>query len=328
MQSEGTITQDTTDFRAHSSLAVALTGVFIMAPFAVNHFIQGRTLLGMGSSAIVVILMINAWYLNRGRPTWALVLYGLVPAILFFILQSFLVQGVIGAFWCFPAVTAVYCMLPQQKAWLANLAILIVSIMMAMLVLEHSLAVRIAATLLSVSVFTALFVRIIDNQHEKLRKLAETDPLTGLYNRVSLQASLQQAAEHSRRTGIPMTLVSMDIDHFKNINDTHGHDAGDIVLRGLGGLIRKRIRKTDKAFRQGGEEFLLLLYSADQDNGLQLAEDLRRQVSTARLLHDHDITASFGVAQLLEDDTESTWLKRSDKRLYQAKQGGRNRVVG
>ena len=315
------------DFRVTTNLAVAIAAIVFLLPFAINNLVQGRYVLGAGSVVVVSLLAANSWLIYRGRFSPLLVFLGLLPVVAAFLVLAIRQQGIIGALWCYPAVIAFYFMLPERNAWLANLVILGIAISQSWVVLTQPLAVRVSATLLVVSVFSVIFVRIITAQQSRLRNLAETDPLTGLYNRNLLEASLEQAVEQYRRTNVPMTLVNLDLDHFKTINDTLGHDAGDNVLRGIGELLPKRIRRSDRAFRTGGEEFLVLLYGADRENGRQFAEDLRRIIEAATFVSDQSVTASLGVATLESNETWKPWLKRSDENLYRAKTAGRNQVV-
>ena len=123
-----------------------------------------------------------------------------------------------------------------------------------------------------------------------------------------------------------MSLVALDIDHFKAVNDTHGHDAGDAVLRELAGLLRMRLRQSDRAFRLGGEEFLLLLDGTDAQDACGVAEELRTSLAGRTLASGLNVTASFGVAGLRPDDKGDAWMRRADEMLYRAKAEGRNRV--
>jgi diguanylate cyclase (GGDEF)-like protein len=315
------------DFLHESTLGVAIVGLLILAPFSINHFIHERFFLGTGSLLIVLILGFNAWSITRGRYYPMLTLLGLVPAILFFLAVALREQGIIGAFWCYPAVISFYFILPERKAWIANAALLAVTLPLAWEGLEPPMAIRMAATLLAVSIFSIIFIRVITEQQKRLRAQAVTDPLTRLYNRLLLRDSLERAIQHSSRTGEAMSIVTLDLDNFKLINDTLGHDAGDTALRGIGGLLKKRLRRNDKIFRLGGEEFLALLHGTDADNAWRIAEELRSAVASLMLLPDHPITVSIGVATLMPGEDWTAWMKRSDENLYRAKYEGRNRVV-
>jgi diguanylate cyclase (GGDEF)-like protein len=316
------------DFRAKSSFGVGLAGVVLLTPFTLNHLAQGRMLLGFGTGIIVAVMIAMAWVGGRGRYWPWLVFLGFVPAVMVFLVLSFREQGVIGALWCFPAVLALYFTLPERLAWVSNAALYAVTVPWAWTVLEVSVAARVAATLLGVSVFSAIFVRVISVQQRALVEQALTDALTGLHNRALLPSTLDQAMQQSQRTETPMTLLALDLDDFKEINDTQGHAAGDQVLRGVADVIRSRIRRTDMAFRLGGEEFLAFLYGTDHDRGCHVAEELRSAVASKTLLPGRPVTVSVGVATLDGDLSWEAWLRRCDEKLYTAKARGRNQVVG
>jgi len=315
------------DFRQLTNLSVGIAAGLLILPFSINNFIQGRYLLGVGSTAVCFILLFNAWLVLKGRFLPLFVVAVIMPTVIFLLNLAFLLQGIIGALWCYPAVIAFYFILPERQAWLANGIILITAFVHSWLVLEPSIGMRVAATLVVVSIFAAIFIRIITIQQSKLMQLAETDKLTGLYNRTLFEAVLQQAVMHYQRSGVPATLVSFDLDYFKKINDEYGHHVGDQVLRSIGDILRKRLRRSDRAFRMGGEEFLLLLYGTDMENGKKLAEELRTYIEGSAIIPQQTITASFGVATLQENEGWQAWVKRCDANLYSAKDAGRNRVI-
>lgn len=186
--------------------------------------------------------------------------------------------------------------------------------------------------------------RIEDSERARLRQLAElgvmtrklraaalTDTLTELPNRRYAMKRLKQEWESAHRTNRPLSVVMCDIDHFKRVNDEHGHDAGDIVLRETGFTLQAQLRASDVLCRLGGEEFLVIAVGADTDTGHQVAERLRRAVERHRIRYqtfDRAVTMSLGVAQA---NTEmrgiDDLIKAADEALYVAKAGGRNCVV-
>ncbi|MGB5974558.1 MAG: GGDEF domain-containing protein [Nodosilinea sp.] len=307
--------------------SIGLTALGLLIPFSINHFIQGRLLVGAALLAVVAILMFNAWSVKQGRYYPLLTLFGLVPAILFFLYSSIHQQGIVGCLWCYPAILSFYFMLPERKAWIANGLLLAIAFSQSWLTLELYLVTRVFATLFAVSIFSVIIVRIIAEQQAELEQLALFDTLTGLFNRASLQDTLEQAIHQNSRMGIPMTLITLDLDYFKKINDTLGHGTGDEVLRGVGAFMKKRIRRTDKVFRTGGEEFLILLAGSDAQNAASVAEQLRDGIEKLELIPGQSVTASLGVATLSANESLTEWMKRSDDNLYRAKSGGRNRVV-
>jgi diguanylate cyclase (GGDEF)-like protein/PAS domain S-box-containing protein len=167
---------------------------------------------------------------------------------------------------------------------------------------------------------------------EQLRKQAIRDPLTGLYNRRFLDDALARETARSTRDGKPLALAIVDIDHFKKINDTHGHEAGDAVLRGLGKILRETTRKTDIVGRFGGEEFLLLLPGASLGAAERRLHDLLDAVRAMNVALPsgtlNGITASIGLAAMpLHVATRDALVAAADAALYQAKGQGRNRLV-
>jgi two-component system cell cycle response regulator len=163
-------------------------------------------------------------------------------------------------------------------------------------------------------------------------ELAITDSLTGLYNRRYLESHLGHLIEHFMNRGKDLTILAIDVDFFKPINDTYGHDAGDKVLQELAVRIRENTRTIDLCCRTGGEEFVLVLPSTDIDAADRIAERLRKSVASKSFPigpgPSVPVTISIGLAGLGNTaDTLDSLLKRADSALYQAKREGRNRVV-
>jgi diguanylate cyclase (GGDEF)-like protein len=164
-----------------------------------------------------------------------------------------------------------------------------------------------------------------DIQH---RNDAVIDQLTGMLNRNALKVRVQELTQQSAITGEPIGLIVGDLDHFKDINDTHGHSVGDAVLREVAYLMRKQLRAFDLAYRLGGEEFLILLPGSDLDHAEDLAERLRARVGVESVAGGVAVTMSFGVAASARDEPfdYSTVFSNADAALYRAKRDGRDRV--
>lgn len=163
---------------------------------------------------------------------------------------------------------------------------------------------------------------------ETISRQARTDELTGLHNRRSFREILTLALSAARRHHHPLALISIDLDHFKNVNDTLGHSTGDLVLKEFAMLMRELIRSEDVAVRLGGEEFMILLPHADCAAAAALAERIRTAFAQNRgSAAPLTVTASFGVAQLQDREEEDALMRRADAALYRAKEKGRNRVV-
>ena len=174
--------------------------------------------------------------------------------------------------------------------------------------------------------------RLRDNVQQSM-EMAITDGLTGLYNRRYMESHLATLVEQAAGRGKPLSLLVLDIDYFKAINDTHGHDAGDDVLREFAVRIRKCIRNIDLACRYGGEEFVMVMPETDKAVATTVAERLRRRIATepfsiANGTKSLEVTISIGIAAAVgADDSAAAILKRADQALYRAKRDGRNRVV-
>lgn len=167
-------------------------------------------------------------------------------------------------------------------------------------------------------------IGLINRNISKLRQDAQVDPLTGLNNRRGMEIALSAWTAERQ----PFAIVALDIDHFKNVNDTYGHDVGDEVLKLLAGVMRANSREGDVLCRMGGEEFVVLLPGAELDVARQVAERLRRGVEQAAMEPVGHITVSLGVARWPEHGGDvGQALKVADEMLYEAKRSGRNRVV-
>jgi len=169
--------------------------------------------------------------------------------------------------------------------------------------------------------------------HQLMRLLeqrAQVDGLTGLWNRAHFDSRLQEEVSHRDRAGAPLTLVLCDADHFKSVNDTYGHAAGDAVLQGIAKIFQRMLRARDIPCRYGGEEFANLLRDTDVEKAAPVVERVRLEIERTRWpAHpERVVTASFGLTDMPDGDVKSpaAWLKSADEALYQAKQQGRNRL--
>lgn len=165
--------------------------------------------------------------------------------------------------------------------------------------------------------------------NDELKVASRIDGLTGLFNRRYWQERFEQAYKLAKRREKPSTALMLDIDHFKKVNDTYGHQAGDSVIQSLAHLIKRCVRETDLAGRYGGEEFAVILTDSAVDNAVTVAERLRRLAEHSQVEHEGQIikfNISVGLAEFSPlCDSPMEWLERADQALYQAKQTGRNR---
>lgn len=166
---------------------------------------------------------------------------------------------------------------------------------------------------------------------QHLYQAAVRDPLTSAYNRRALMDRLESDLAHAKRHGTDVVLMLLDLDHFKQVNDTHGHPIGDEVLRRTADAVRAVIRKEDFFARYGGEEFALLCRSTAMYQGLQLAERVRETIAAIEVPLEEGgtlkVTTSVGIAQSEPDHDPDALIRAADDALYKAKEGGRNQVV-
>lgn len=166
-------------------------------------------------------------------------------------------------------------------------------------------------------------------EYEDLFEKASTDPLTGLSNRRVFEDRIRSMMDYNTRYGSSLTMLSLDLDHFKQINDNLGHQRGDEVLKSVAQVLESEVRSTDLLVRMGGDEFMLVLDNTDRTQALILAERLVERVADLEVWATEDIKlgASIGLAQLRERESLKTWLERTDDLLYHAKIEGRSKVA-
>lgn len=168
----------------------------------------------------------------------------------------------------------------------------------------------------------------LQQREAQITALSLTDPLTNVGNRRLLDESLPREISRAVRTGYKFCLAMADIDHFKRVNDSHGHEAGDKVLAAFGDLLRRQTRPTDIVTRFGGEEFVVMMPHTALEQALVVAERMRTELAGTLIEPlTAPVTASFGVAELLANEQGNALLHRADQALYKAKQSGRDRVV-
>ena len=314
------------NFRVKATLGIVLVAVILIAPFIVNHALSGRLLLTLVIMLLEGVLVYIAWNSYKGILMPRFVFWVYVPVLMGVLVILYQNQHFIASLWSFPALIGLYIMLPERRALIASQVVWMLCGVLAWLYIEPAIAVRVIMTLFVVNLFTAVIMRVLKIQHIELQRLASTDTLTGVSNRSQFHVTLETIIQQHSRSSVPMSLVLFDLDWFKRINDDYGHLAGDDVLSTIGHLLQEKCRATDHSFRLGGEEFIVTLYNANQQQAMIVAEGLRKSISELEFTSDLKITASFGVTELQTDDNVTSWMKRADQALYKAKNNGRNRV--
>ena len=314
------------DYRNRIGMQLSGLSATLLVPFGVIHALHDRWMLAGLNFVLVITLALNAWSLRQGRrpmvPFWLLICL-LVVAVC----TSVLLQGMLGLLWSYPALFICYFLLARRVALLLSSVLITVVCAVSFATLGAALATRVLASQAFVLVMINVVLNVIAELQQALVKQAITDPLTGAYNRRYLQNQLEQLVAPTDKTRPMVALLAIDIDHFKQVNDRHGHDAGDEVLRRLVTLVSARTRGSDLLFRTGGEEFMLLLPRVTAKEAQHIAEALRQMVAQAELLPGASLTVSIGVASLCAGQDLKGWVRSADQALYQAKRAGRNRVV-
>lgn len=313
------------DFREQTLDRMALIACPFIIPFGFWYLYLRDY--AMGALMLVVALTISVrffrGYKDKFDPfmSWLLSLE-LITAMLF----GYAKVGVAAAFWSYPLFFAIVFLWPRKQSGYAMILALSVLVPAAFIYLETALAIRLGLTLILFSYMGYQLVGVLLEMQGRLESQAMRDPLTGAYNRRYLVKVMRQSNEEMQRGIGPVSLVALDVDHFKSINDTFGHETGDTVLIKLVAAMHAMRRNLDVVCRSGGEEFVIVLRNTDDPGARVFADRLRQTIEQTELLAGQVVTVSLGVAEYLEDETEDQWLRRADTFLYKAKHEGRNQV--
>jgi len=315
------------DLQHVATFWLSVTAGSLILPFSIYHLTQHNVSTALGALVVSASLFFAAWHCHRKTYNSIYVFLLLTPFSTLYVAHLMNTIGISATYWCYPTVLLFYFIMSERQAWISTTLFVAISLPLAWHLFEPHEAVRLSITLILVSSYSTIFVRIINKQYKALGQQAITDKLTGLFNRLILQDSLEQAIHQTNRANTTSTLIIMDIDHFKAINDELGHDTGDHVLTQLGAFLKDSFRGSDKVFRIGGEEFLILLNNTDEANSIDVAEKIRKGVEKLPLIPDRTVTVSLGVAGMGSVKDWKQWMKICDERLYEAKNTGRNKVV-
>ncbi len=313
------------EFRRRAYVALGFATVPFLLPFAVASFVEGRTGLGAVILVVTAFGLLNRLSIHRGGR------FLLPYRALYFIILGVVLWGIatiwpMVAFWAYPVVIVTLVVSDRRQArWLVGSGAALLALA-ALAWMTTATAARFAMTFGLTWYFGDLVVSLLAEQEARLTTLAPVDPLTGAFNRRHMSAQLSHAIEQQKRGMGEVSLIVVDIDDFKKINDEHGHAVGDKVLSGVVGMLQRRIRKVDSVFRTGGEEFLVLARNIASKQVGVIAESLRAHVEESDLLDGEMVTVSVGVAHYDGSEDAEACVRRADANLYEAKRRGRNRV--
>lgn len=303
-----------------------VTTVLVVTGFVIYRYFTGDVT-GAAINAGIVVLLTSALILGRipSLTRVALVLFGFVISVS--CLLSALLVSPNGLLWTYLVLWINFLVLPRNLA-LAFSAVIILTLT-ANYGLFDSLLQQISWVTVAVLIagFGLVFTNQLREQRRLLSELATLDPLTGAGNRRLMQHDLQRAVAELRRGSRPSTLMVLDLDHFKRINDNHGHEAGDQILEDFASMVRSTLRTEDGLYRLGGEEFVVLLRNMDRHVAESGLKDLHRRLSGKLDGPEGPLRFSAGAAVLEPGENWSRWLARADDALYRAKHAGRDRLV-
>ncbi len=305
----------------------AILAVLGIGPFVYLRYAQGEITHALLDLAIVGAAVSSALYSRwRGEATPAILNF----AAFFYTAGALTVVHLntpIFVFWIFPTILANFFLLRPTRAIVLNIIAIAFVIPVALRLGKTLDSFAMISSLVIGSVMAYLFAYLTEQQRIRLEIFASQDPLTMLGNRRLMDEELRLCVEDFTRYQMPATLIVFDLDKFKAINDKFGHNVGDQLLIDIGSLLTTRLRKTDRAFRFGGEEFVLLARNTKLEEAAVIAEQIRIQIATHIQGPDGSISASFGCASIQAEETREQWFVRADRAMYQAKEQGRNCVV-
>jgi diguanylate cyclase (GGDEF)-like protein len=315
--------------RRNFELAVLVSfgtlAALVVSGIAIYRFTTGNLLGGLINSTIVLaIVAVIVFALNGRRVRLASLIFTLVATA--GCIASAVLLGRTGVFWSYVVLWINFLLVTRHIALPINLVLITVLATQGWLFENTQEHITYSVTALLVIGYGYIFSERFSAQRRLLEELASHDPLTGAGNRRLMRTQLQKAILARDLAGQASTLVVMDIDHFKNVNDHYGHEAGDSVLERFAAQVRKVMRSEDGFFRLGGEEFVLLLPGMDLVTARKALPSLHERLSGAIEGPSGPIHCSAGVAELRAQDDWSSWLARADHAMYEAKRAGRNRL--
>jgi diguanylate cyclase len=306
-------------------LVLSLVAAVSIGGFAILRFANSEWIIGTFDFAVCLGMLLIAYYVYTTQkvtmPSIVLAVTTCMAAI-----ATVQIQGVENINWAYPALVSAFYLLSPKRAILLSLFTLVLIFPVLLEGLSWLQLISSMTTLFMTCLFGYFFSKGVLQQHQQLSEMATKDPLTGVGNRRALDHKLIELLAAQARKTSPLSLILLDLDHFKKINDEFGHIVGDQILIRISEIIDGRIRATDALYRFGGEEFVIVPLDLDLTQVARLAEQLRILVENHELVTGKPVTISLGVAQYSNGETSDSWLNRADEALYRAKKSGRNRV--
>lgn len=304
-------------------LILSAAGALGVLPFMVLRYMQQEWIAAAVDTVIVAGFATLGCYVFRTRRV-RMASIALSVLCMGGVIATVYLVGLHQVYWIYPALMAVfYLVRPREAIVFAVLTVLALVPKLLESTDTHA-TMTVLVTSAVMGAFGFAFSLITNWQRERLVQMATKDPLTGAGNRRGLKDKLEEIVNSYQRNASAASMLMIDLDHFKKVNDVYGHAAGDQILQSVTEIFNLRIRVTDGLYRIGGEEFVVVLEGQKLQQAAHLAEQLRTLVEANELVPDHSVTISLGVAELRAEELAQDWLIRADEALYCAKRAGRN----
>ena len=316
--------------RLRSDTHLALLSVFVaiaclaIGSFGIYRLIRGEFAVALFEGLVVAAMLGNlayAWITGRSQLAGTLIATLLAAGTLFLVL----VLG-LSYLWVFSLMIAIFLLASRVVSIALSLLLVAVIGSVPEVFADHIERLTFLTVAVQVAVFSFVFAWRTSRQHRQLHVMANRDPLTGIGNRRSLLREMARRTEAARIDGERAALALIDLDYFKEVNDRHGHDAGDAVLVDLAAIAKDTMRACDSFYRYGGEEFVLVMPGTTPEGIAPALDKLQEAIRERLRVPDGPVTVSIGAAALRADEESRNWLSRADRALYAAKSAGRDRV--
>lgn len=304
------------------SLVISLISIL---GFAVYRLATGEFLLALIDFSVSIFLaymlkqVLSGTFTDRHKYLLIMVCMAAVIAVIYN-------KGSSEIYWAYPPITGAFFFMGLRKALPLNISF--ISVILALISTNITLPqfFSIFITLTLICAYGYVFSARTEYNNHRFVELADLDPLTNLKNRRSLKDQLKSEIRYNKNNIQKSSLLILDLDHFKNVNDLYGHTEGDRVLVKFSKMLKSIVRETDSVYRYGGEEFIIIANNTRLENAGMLAEHIRKVTERTVKIDKKSVTVSIGVAEVNKEDTDISWLHRADHALYRAKGANRNQV--
>jgi len=307
-------------------LALSLGTSIGLFPFTVFRFLQhdwGVAFLDLAVVVGMASIFIYVYITNDVKKAGLV----LILVALFGNVISFYIKGIGQISWIYPAMLSGYYIMSPKRGLMVNFFMFTLYLPKLITLTDTVNFATIIVTIVITNVIAYIFAQGLRTQALALEQLASEDYLTSTGNRRALQAKLEELHGVLKNHDRTATLLLLDLDHFKKVNDTYGHIKGDSILKQLSGLLYDYFNQKEHIFRFGGEEFLVVSPDKDLLQTYQEAQGFRRMVKDKIAIEGNELTISIGVAEYVKEESIDEWIHRVDLALYQAKNEGRDRVI-